>query len=217
MAQTADIAKAAAAIRALDFRKENERIAALRAERQELEAARTKAEQRSAEITNILASSHVHDGRAVADALIAGQSAVPHEGIEALREEQQALAAGRRELSERIRDVVRKIDDTQSAAARQVVEALMPLSESLLEEAAAGAKTVLEAYACIRALCNVTNRNVPSVFKAERAAKGLQGPESVLPYAKAIDLPRELVDALEPLTAKGDALKIWKVPTSVAV
>lgn len=196
------------AVEALDFSTENARIAKLQAEQKRLQTARTEAEARVVVINDILGSVNVHDGHAVAEALLNGSPAVPHEGSEALNEEKRALAAGIRNLSGRIDAADASIEQARQNSRRTVASSLAPLCEALYAEAAAGADAILHAHLAMRSMGEALRCNMPHSYEIADTAKALRTLITQPSVNGQYEVPREVLDALDLLNDKGAAVSV---------
>lgn len=205
------------AIEALDFTAENERVVELEAERANIETACRRAQSRQIEIRDTLTSATVHDGDAVAKALLSGSAALPHAGRDALVEEASALNAGVRELDKRMRNISNEIDSIRSAARKRAFEAITPLSESLIREAEAGAEAIMQAFASLKAIGIALQGDVIGARRVGNAISNLHGPDSLVPYRSKIAVDPSVVAAIEPFADKGPGLHAWDIVDEVSL
>ena len=217
MPEQIDIKRAAKAIEALDFSEENSRVAGLEEERRRIDDARDRAETRQAAIKDILASVSVHDGHAVAQALLAGSPTLPHEGREALNEEANALSAGVRELDQRMRTISTEIDSVRRGAERKTLVALTPLLESLVKDAREGAEVIMRAYSGLQAVEVALGCNIVDARRVRKAIGSLRGPDFLIPYTQKINVDPDIKTLIAPLAEKGAGLNVWNIVDEVTI
>lgn len=211
----------AALIGALDLSAENERVAALRTEVAEIEAAAERADSRLRAIGTALASRSGPDGAAVADALLSGADAADAAeagpGDDALRAERETLRAGMGELSRRAELARREIGEIEQAATTKAAECVAPLAEALREEMRQAGNRIVEGFAAITAVQEATRGHGLARLAAESAVRGLMGQDKLLDYRRSATVPADIGAVLRPLVDKGPALRLRRVVSEVGI
>ena len=206
------LATARAEFSALDFTAENDRIAALEAERVRIDGAIASAEKRtrelSAEISTII---RANPGEAIADALLDNvaptDAATAAPGRDAMIEERAKLNGGIAELRRRDTDVYHEVRAVQSAAFDKVQPTATRLADALITEARDAAGRIVSAYAALDALLGATRYGSDQCGRVGLAATRLSRQDCLLRYAPA-QVDPAIVDTLRALQGKGDALPI---------
>ncbi len=204
---------------ALDFTNENERIAALRAELAEIDTALDRAETARRETVRLLGANRGPDGPAVADALIGGADVLGAVALgrtdEELRQEQASLRAAIGELNDRAAAVRDEIKEIQAAALASVADCSKPLADAIAEDMRDAAERLIEGYAAIAALSDAMKGHHGDIALAGRiAVDALHGMNKLLPDRRTLDVPPAMVEALQALQGKGDAIPV-RVPLRV--
>ena len=206
-----DMAKAKAAIAALDFTAENERLAELERKIEEAGKAQNEARRRMDALAGHRADEERMQSAQVADALIAGADDlvldVPAKSPEQRNAEREAIIAGVRELSMRIARMESEKLQIHHEAKRKVADAARALSDMVLEKARQRAAALIESYAELKALSVATDRLVRETAAAQNAARALRHDNGLAVRANMlIEVPAAIIEALAPLQGAGPAL-----------
>ncbi len=202
--------QAAAEFVALDFSAENARITEINEEIARLASAQDSARTRCREIDLTLADYRGPDARAVADALIAGQTAMeaaksaPNE-LE-LKEERGALMAAMKTLGHQIQDAQSQIDSIRTQAFGKVSEMARTIVDSLMEDARQAAEELLCVHAALNAVHVATRCGANELSATSTAIGELVGSNRLLTGRRHIPVPEEITDMLQGLSGKGAAL-----------
>jgi len=203
---------------ALDFTTENERIAVLRGELAEIATALDRAETARRETVRLIAANRGPDGPAVADALIEGADVLEAVALgrtdEELRQEQASLRAAIGELNGRADALRKEIAAIQATALAEVAAVARPLADALAADMRDAAEHLIDGYAAIEALHDAVKAGSAAALAGRIAVDGLHGMNKLLPDRRVLDVPPSIVEALQALSGKGEALPI-KVPLRV--
>lgn len=206
------LATARAAFAALDFTAENDRIAALEAERERIAAAGAKAEARASEISAELAAYIARDrGKDIADALLAdvspSEASAAGPNRETLIEERARLNAGIVNLRKRDDDVYREILRVQRESTDRLAPIAKPLIDALFAEATRGAERIADAFAGLDALLGATRYGSGERDRVGLATARLSKLDCLLRYG-TIPVAPAIVHTLRALEGKGAALPV---------
>lgn len=202
---TSNFAGARASLEAVDLTSENARIADINAEQARIEAAIERAQERSREITAILADRREPMGQAVADALLADRAArdaaTQVDTDEALKAERTALDLGMRELRSRFSSFEEDKREITIRARGKLSGAAGPWLAELTAEAQRAAEQLVASYVSIATVADATGSQLPQGL--QRAVEGVMGELRMLPWRRQVAVPQEILEALEPLRRKG--------------
>ena len=206
------LATARAEFSALDFTAENDRIAALEAERVRIDGAIASAEKRtrelSAEISTII---RANPGEAIADALLDNvtptDAATAAPGRDAMIEERAKLNGGIAELRRRDSDTYAAIRAVQQEAAGKAGKAAAPLIAAIEGEARAAVQRLADAFAALDAVSSATRHGHGESDRVGQAVGRLAGHGGLI-TAQTIPVPAAIIDTLRGLEGKGAALQI---------
>lgn len=222
---TATYDSAAKDLAALSFDHENQALADMAAEGERLSAAIGKAETRLGEIQGQLSAilqDRMADKRAavaVADALLGEADAAQAAGTMVkerdLRDEQNALRAGIRELQDRSRENSDAMARLKGAALGKVVPALRPVVDDLLAEARAAADTIGRVYATVAGITAGARAFTAETEMLGQALAKLMRSE-LIPRRDSLPVPDSVAELLAPLSSKGVAAA-GNVPTFIGV
>ena len=212
MIDSSILTTARAAFAALDFTTDNDRIAALEAERQRIEAAGATAENRvrelSAEISTFIRANPSH---AIADALLdnalPSDAATASPGRDAMIEERARLNGGIAELRRRDSDTYAAIRAVQQEAAGKAGKAAAPLIAAIEGEARAAVQRLADAFAALDAVFSATRHGHGERDRVGQAVGRLAGHDGLI-TARTIPVPAAIIDTLRGLEGKGAALQI---------
>lgn len=203
---------------ALDFTVENENIAKLRAELAEITTARDKADTARRETVRLLSANRGPDGPAVADALIEGATVLDAVALgrtdEDLRQEQAALRAAIGELDGRANAVRVEIAAIREAALAEVAGVARPLVDAIVADMRDAAERLIEDYAALRAIHDSVKAGGSEILAGRTAVDALHGMDKLLPDRRTLHVPAAIVETLQALADKGEALNV-RVPLQV--
>ena len=214
------MARAAADLAALDFTAENSQIGSLEEEIATASRAKERANERISEIGDALVSARQPAAHAVADALLAeldpSEAAKESPSRESLESEREALRSGVRELQARILNLEGQLASVRTAARRRLAVAARPLVDTLIVEAKTAAEQVVECYVSLKALHLATGGGTRELAFAKDAIDGFSPAHGgLLPPRMTLDVPPEIVSALESVSTKGPAIRS-AAPTTIS-
>lgn len=206
------LATARAAFAAVDFTAENDRIAALEAERARIDGAIASAERRTRELSaEIAVFARPNPSEAIADALLDNASpsdaATASPGRDAMIEERAKLNGGVAELRRREQDLYHEIRAVQSAAFEKVKPVAARLADALIGEATEAAERIAGAFAGLDAVLGATRYGSGERDRVGLATARLSKPDCLLRYG-TIPVAPAIIDALRALQGKGVALPV---------
>lgn len=212
MIDSSILATARSAFAALDFTADNDRIAALEAERARIEAASATAEARVNEL-NVEISAYIRadPSHAIADALLdhatPSAAAIASPGRDAMIEERARLNAGIAELRRRDGDTYAAIRAVQQEATGKAGKAGAPLIAALVEEARAAAQRLADAFAALDAVSSATRHGHGERDLVGQAVGRMAAPGGLI-TARTVRVPAAIIDTVRGLEGKGAALQI---------
>lgn len=199
-----------AALSALDFSAENERIAQIEASIAEMETAIAKGEQRCADISHGMRSDHAVDGRSVGDALLAGASGQEATLVapsrDAMTDERSALLAGIADLRRRIADAGHEIEAIKLEALGDTARTVTPVVDEIISEATEIAGRLPALFASLYAVNLATGAGRAELDKLSQAMSGLIGNDRLLPDRRSEPVPADVSAMLSTLASKGKAI-----------
>jgi hypothetical protein len=214
------IQRTAAALAALDFTAENERIAELEAQISELEAAIERGEARRTEIAQAMQRGDGPDGGAVAAALLAGgdamTAALKGPNREAMEAEREALREGLGQLRYQVEDTRTEIDNVRLKPKDAVARAARPIIDQALADVRKSLAALPALYSTIVAVHSIA-RNARNDLDALRDLLKFARSHDLLQYDREQPVPGDVVAALQGLTGKGAVLGRVDVATSVTM
>lgn len=207
------IDNARAAIAALDFSAENERIADIEAEISRMQAAIEKAEARCTELAHAKMGLRAKDATAIADAILADVSPTEAAAIapsaEVIDSERNALRAAITDLRHRIQDARDQITKIQREASSKTRDVVRPLVEALQDQARQAGENIVEIFASVSAI----SRAFGDCFDLEadklgRGVENLASHRGIIHPRRNVDTPIDILSIIEGARGKGRALPV---------
>jgi HPt (histidine-containing phosphotransfer) domain-containing protein len=218
--QLKTISAVSAALAGLDLTAENDEIIAIEAKISELVAAIERAQARRTEIAHQLIGNDKPDAKAIADAVLAGDTAAAVSAgpsREALIGEKDALHEAVRELTWREEDARAELKQAQARALTKAREAVEPLIDELMDRAREVIAELPELYAALIAITDATRAGADGANRLRDAVKGTHGDGKLGQWTRSMMVPAEITAALRPLASKGPAMGAARFSHSVGM